>query len=131
MEVASQRNKHIGCGIMIIVFDKGSTLFDFDHRLHQCLFNFDKSYPVNRIGIHACCPIKSIFKILKPIVFALCDKHCRSRIVLHDVHSSKLYSELSEYGILKCMIPREMGGTLEFDQLEWIADRRAAELDEI
>lgn len=131
MEVASQGNKHIRCGIILIVFDKGSTLFDFDHRLHERLFRYDKSYPVDLIGIHGCCPIKPIAKVLKPIIFALCDKHRRSRIVVHDVHSKELFAELSEYGILKCMIPTEMGGTLEFDQLEWIADRRAVELDEI
>jgi hypothetical protein len=59
----------------------------------------------------------------------LVGKHCRSRRLCHG--ESNLLDSLSECGILKEMLPTEMGGTVRLDQADWIATRRAAELKEI
>ena len=70
-------------------------------------------------------------KIILPILNTLTNKHTRSRKLVHDVPESQLLDVLSDYGILKDMLPTEMGGTVLLDQAEWIASRRAAELEEI
>jgi hypothetical protein len=44
---------------------------------------------------------------------------------------SQVLGELSEYGILEGMLPTEMGGTLELNHPEWIANRRALELEDM
>jgi hypothetical protein len=59
------------------------------------------------------------------------DKHARSRRLFHDVPESQLLDVLSDYGILKEMLPIERGGTVRLNQSEWIAHRRAAELKDI
>lgn len=50
---------------------------------------------------------------------------------MHNVPDSEITQVLSCYGILQSMLPSEMGGSLELNQGEWIANRRAAELQEI
>lgn len=71
-------------------------------------------------------------RILKPIVYALADKRARSRAVIHDVSESEtLGKNLASFGILKDMLPTEMGGSLKLDLPEWMENRRAVELEEI
>jgi hypothetical protein len=50
---------------------------------------------------------------------------------MHDVPESQVPDILSDYGILKKMLPSELGGTVQLDQAAWIACRRAAELEGI
>jgi hypothetical protein len=69
--------------------------------------------------------------IFVTVLFALADKECRSRILFHDVPESEVLDVLSNFGVSKETLPTFMGGNLEFDQSEWIANRRAAELEEI
>jgi hypothetical protein len=70
-------------------------------------------------------------KMIKRITKALMDRHTRSRVLEHDVPESQILDVLSHYGIMKDMLPTEMGGTIELNQAEWIASRRATELEEI
>ena len=58
-------------------------------------------------------------------------KEFRSRTVAHDVSETNILHVLSNYGIEKESLPTEMGGSFLLDQSEWIANRRAAELEEI
>jgi hypothetical protein len=67
----------------------------------------------------------------KPILYSLMGKHIRSRMLLHDFPENELLGVLSEYGIPMNVLPTEMGGTLQFNQAEWIANRRATELEGI
>jgi hypothetical protein len=71
-----------------------------------------------------------VVNIGKPMIYALMDKDTRSRTLFHAVPESQILDVLSGYGILKDMLPTKMGGTVRFDQAEWIANRRAAELQE-
>jgi hypothetical protein len=70
-------------------------------------------------------------KIIKPIYNALRDKAARSRTVFHDVPESQLLDVLAAYGILREILPTEMGGTVLLDQAEWMTNRMAVELGEI
>lgn len=68
---------------------------------------------------------------LRTVLFALTNKCVRSRVVFHDVPESELLDSLSKFGILKDMVPTDMGGTVLLDRSEWIANRRALEMEEI
>jgi hypothetical protein len=52
-------------------------------------------------------------------------------VQVHDVSENEIVHALSEYGISREMLPTEMGGTVELNPTEWIAQRRAAEMEEI
>ena len=69
--------------------------------------------------------------IVKPILYALIDKHARSRIILHDIPENQVLEVLAEYGILEDMLPTEMGGKIQLNQAEWITSRRSAELEDV
>jgi hypothetical protein len=64
-------------------------------------------------------------------MWALKTRSSRSRTLMHSVSEEKILETLADYGILESMLPTEMGGTLEFDQCDWIAQRRAVEMEEI
>lgn len=62
---------------------------------------------------------------------ALKKKTTRSRTLFHDVPESEILDVLAEYGILKNMLPTEMGGTVVLNQREWMANRWAIEIEEL
>jgi hypothetical protein len=132
IEVLAQTNTDIRSGVVAIVWDKDFTIWDYDDRLNERMAYFDmKCWPVKLIATHICCPPWFMVKIVKPILYALINKHARSRIMFHDIPESQVLDVLADYGILKDMLPTEMGGTARLDQAEWIASRRAVDLGEI
>lgn len=72
-----------------------------------------------------------LFAVCIRIFFFLTDKRSRSRTTFHEVPESEIVKELSKYGIHGSMLPVEMGGSVKFDQAEWIAQKRAAEMEEL
>jgi hypothetical protein len=58
-------------------------------------------------------------------------KELRARTLTHDVPESDILPVLSAYGIMPDMLPVAMGGTVVLDQAEWIATRRATEMEEL
>lgn len=64
-------------------------------------------------------------------MMALTDKRARARTLIHDVPESDIVKVLENYGILKSMLPTDVGGDVVLDHVGWIAERRVAELDEI
>jgi CRAL/TRIO domain len=131
-EVMAQENKDMNSSFVLVELAKDITIWDYDPRLHDRIIYFDKAcWPVKCIASHICCAPSIFLKIIKPIINALMGKRNRARQLLHDVPESQLLEVLSDYGIHKEMLPTEMGGTVELDQAEWIAKRRAAELMEI
>jgi hypothetical protein len=129
IEVASQSNANI----VNLVWDKDSTLFDFDRHLYE-KFSFFKyqCWPVKFECRHLCCTRNIAARVLLPVVLAFQSKQWRARFVVHNVPQEEIVSALAEYGITKEMLPSDtFRGTLQFNQSEWIAQRRAAELKEI
>lgn len=64
-------------------------------------------------------------------MMALRGRRLRSRTIIHEVGEEDVLKELSVYGVMAYMLPTEIGGTVEFDWSEWIANRRAVEMREI
>jgi hypothetical protein len=119
-------------GFVFIGWHKDVTIFDYDRNAFNSLLYFEKTcLPVQCISFHICCPTSVILNVLKPIASAFTDKRARARTVIHDVPESKILDILSEYGIMKEMLPTEMGGTIRLNQSEWMANRRAAEMEEL
>jgi len=115
-----------------IVWDKDTTIWDYDYFFHSRVIDYYRScWPVRGHPTHLCSPPKLILKILKPIVFALLSKEARLRILVHDASESELLEILSHYGIEKYMLPTQMGGTVHLDLVEWVASRRAIEMEDV
>lgn len=131
-EVTAQSNTDVRSGIVRVCWLKDSTIWDFNYRFHEQFDYFDANcWPVRILAHHVCCASWLHVKVIKPIVESLREKHIRSRTRIHDCPENQLLNVLSEYGILNDMLPTVMGGTVRLDQAEWIANRRAAELNEI
>jgi len=131
VEVASQENTDVSSNIVQVVWMKHMTILDYDKIYDRITYFETSAWPLRRCSNHVCCPESYTIRILKPILFAVSDKENRARTLFHAVPESKLFSVLSEYGILQDMMPTAMGGSLQFDHSEWIENRRATELEEI
>ena len=132
IEVASQSNNDMRSSVVEISWLKNGTVWDYDHKVYDRMDYLEMSaWPIRFCSFHACCPPSFVHRFVKPIIFAMKDKESRSRTMFHDVPESKILEVMASYGIMKDMLPTDMGGNLEFDQTEWIANRRASELEEI
>lgn len=132
MEVAAEQCTETESGCVLIGWDEESSIFEFPRKVYDSFAEFEKScLPVRFAALHTCCPTSAILKIMRPIMLALTDKRTRLRTIVHDVPVSQICDVLSAYGILREMLPTEMGGEVKLNQAEWIADRRAVELQEI
>jgi len=132
IEVLARENNDVASGYIDIVWDKYSSLYDFDRLFGESVPRFERTaWPIRVTAHHICCSSAFVVTIMKPIYFAMTDKRNRSRTLFHTVPESKIVDTLSNYGILGSMLPTEMGGTLEFSQSDWIAQRRALEMEEI
>ncbi len=130
--MASRANKDIDSGVVELVWDKHSTVWEYDHSLYKQLLEFEAScWPCRFDCYHVCCTPKFIVRVVFPIVSALQSKRCRTRSVWHDVPELEILSALSEYGITGDMLPTEFGGSIQLNPSEWIAHRRAMEMEEI
>jgi hypothetical protein len=131
-EVAIQQNTDIVGGAVQISWVKGASLFDYDLKVYDKWAALQAhSWPTRVIASHICCAPRIITRLVKPIIHSFTDKRTRTRSLMHDESPSEIVGVLSKYGITKDMLPSEMGGTIQNHQLEWIADRRAIELEEI
>lgn len=112
------------------MWSKGASLFDYDSKLHD-LINYyrDNAWPVKVAAFHVCCASGFILKFIKPILMAIKSKSSRNRTLFHNVPDTEILDTLSTYGILPYMLPAEVGGTVQVDQSDWIAQRRALELE--
>ena len=130
MEVASKENNDV----VFVSWHKYTTIWNYDRKAFDRLVYFEKScFPVQFISFHICCLPSVVLKLLKPVTAIFTDKRARVRTVFHDVPEDELLNALSEYGILKDGLPTGMGGTIELNLYlqEWMANRRAVEMEEI
>jgi hypothetical protein len=128
----AQEKMGMESGLVILAYLQDFTIWDFDHGLYDQIISIERNcWPVKIAARH--CYLPSVFvKIMKYVLNALMDKRGRSRMLMHDVATeSELLDVLSSYGIEKYMLPTEMGGTVLLNQAEWIASRRASELEDI
>lgn len=108
------------------------TIFDYDHtfldRMLVCMQNY---LPIKVTAGHSCCPPVVVSRVVFPVVLAFIDTWLLCRTLIHNVPESEIVSALEEFGIQREMLPTIMGGTVELNPSEWIAQRRAAEMAEL
>ena len=76
MEVSSQSNTDINAGVCHVVWDKGSSPFDFDRYAWQgyCR-HLTHSWPMKPTAIHSCCTPAFVVRIIKPSKYAMSMSH--------------------------------------------------------
>lgn len=115
-----------------VVSAKNTSVSDFDLKLMERMTPLEgKCLPVNCVSNHLCGLPFFVRKIIKPVVFATMSRRTRARSPMHDGTESECLEILSSYGITKDMLPTSIGGTVNLDMMEWVANRRAAEMEEI
>lgn len=132
-EVISHYNTDPSGGFITIWWGGNTSIVDFDLKVVEEGTRLDCSHclPAKAMTRHLCALSLFVRKVMKPVVFALMTKEVRARTLEHYVADSNYVEILSEFGITREMLPTEMGGTVNFDQREWVAQRRAIELEEI
>lgn len=70
-------------------------------------------------------------RVIFPVMSAFLDRESRTRTMAHAVSESEIATVLAEYSITRDVLPTEFGGTVEFNQSKWVAQRRAVEMEEI
>lgn len=121
-----------GRGFVLIGWYKNATFWDTDLRASRSIIYFlHNCWPVKAMPFHMfCCP-SILIRIGVPVLYAVMTKETRSRMLIHDIPESEILDTLSHYGIMKNMLPMEMGGTVKLDLSEWIGDRCAVEMEQI
>lgn len=111
---------------------KGVTIFDYDQKIVDPLVTFSQTvWPIRSIAVHSCCPSSILLRLIVPVLRGLVNRWFRVRVQIHDIPGSEIAIALAEYGIKRDMLPTELGGTLELNPCEWIARRRAIEMEEL
>jgi len=132
MEVASQECTDVGSGFVYIGWNKDTAVWDFGAKVYSRLSHFEtKCWPIRFVAAHMCGASNALSRIVAPVLKALMDRRGRSRMVIHEVPDSEVIEVLSGYGIMRDMLPTEMGGTIQLSQAVWISNRHAVEMEEI
>lgn len=133
IEVTARQNNDLESGgVVELVWDKDSSVWDYDNQVYSRWTYFETyAWPLQITCFHVLCPPPFIKRIIFPIMMALTDKRGRARTLVHDVPESDVLQVLAKYGILKHMLPEVVGGDVVLDYASWISERRAAELEEI
>lgn len=132
-ELISEKTTDSSSGYILLLWDGDTSIADFDLEVFERGTRLEHSqcYPVKILTSHLCSLTYFVRNIMKPIVFAVMTKEARARTLVHHDENSNYVEILSPFGINGDMLPVEMGGTIRLDQQQWVAERRAVELDEI
>ena len=132
MECAAQECTDIRSGFVYIGNSKDASVWDFGAKVFARLSHFEtKCWPIRFVAAHMCGSSSTLSRIISPVMKALMDRRGRSRMLIHAAQGDELFDVLAEFGILRHMLSVEMGGLVQLDQAEWIAHRRAVEMEEI
>lgn len=128
MEVAASECTDKHNGVIDVVWLKGSSIFDYEPAIYDRMLEYCQKYwPIRAIGAHSCCPSGILLQFIVPILNDIADRWFRSRSIIHAVPEDQIVDALSAYGIRRDMLPTEM----ELNTDEWIAHRRAVEMEKI
>lgn len=129
-EVAAQINN--SNGIVNIVWFKDATIWDYDRVFDKWAYFMSSCWPIKLIANHLVRAPTMILRFAKPIIHSFVSKEFRTRTLSHNAVTERdILHVLWSYGLQEEMLPTQMGGSIVLDQEEWIANRRAAELEEI
>lgn len=128
IEVTAKQNTDVVSGLVELVYDKHSSVWNYDNRVYPRWTDFEtNAWPVQIMAFHVLCPPPFIKRVIFPIMMALTDQRARARTLIHDIPEEDIVSTMAKYGVLKYMLPTNVGGDVMIDQSRWIEERRAAE----
>lgn len=129
MEVVCREHTGPDSGIVEIIWCKNSMPLNYDAKIRATCFT-KQCWPVTIKANHMCGLSRISARIGLPFALAVKGKQMRARTKVHDVPDSEIVTTLSSFGITRDALPTVMGGGVESNQLEWLANRRAVEMEE-
>ena len=130
MEVAAQQDT-ANTGVLRFAYCKDATLWNLDCEMFCTLQELSRDcWPVKVNADHSICWSQEMIRVILPFTRATKGKEQRIRSTLHEVPDSKITEELATYGIPRHTLPSDIGGTMDFNIIRWIANRREIETEE-
>jgi hypothetical protein len=137
----SAKHPNAADGVVKYMNIADASIFDFDFDFMRTTSNLEKiALPVPIRGTHVCCVPRMVLAstFIKPMAYSRIDKDSRIRVAIHDCPPVQTADKLKEYGIPAHVVPKEMGGTCDFDvehdkwlaQLRKLDEKHALESDE-
>jgi CRAL/TRIO domain len=112
-------------GLVAISFPRNAKFSQFDRELVKMILESLKGYlPVRLSAIHICHP-PSFLRIIFPIMKVFLGERLRKRVRVHGGSEHQVLSLLADFGLLKEMLPVEIGGDKVVDQEKWLQSRIA------
>jgi len=110
-------------GYVYLLNSKGMTFGKINFKLISGVTELEKTYlPARMRATHHCFP-PNFLRAISPIVKAIAGRRLRSRMCIHGGSDQTVLEQLSKYGITPDRLPREFGGTLDFQPSRWMIDR--------
>ena len=129
-EVAIRQDSEYN-GLVRFACGQDASLCNIDQDVISPIQSYKKDcWPIKVMADHTICCSQECLDFLLPASRYSKGKEGRLRSVVHDVPVGELFEVLGGYGISKDMLPKEVGGSIEFSIDDWIAARRNAELKE-
>jgi len=81
MEVAAKDNTDIGSGVVLVVWDKHSSILDYERKVWNPFMRFmTLVWPIKNAAIHSCCTPPFVVRLIKPSTYRD-DKEAWFRVV--------------------------------------------------
>jgi len=110
-------------GIVMIIYPQEARLDQFDHSLWNAVANslYDV-LPVRWRSTHVIHPNR-FFSIIHPVFMSSLPQNVQDRVIVHQGTKMKILANLLRYCLPWESIPTEIGGCIQLDFEEWLADR--------
>jgi hypothetical protein len=110
-------------GIVFLVYLRNTYVRHFDRSLVTLLANSIRgTLPVRVSAIHIF-HAPYLFEVLFDVVSLLLGERLTKRMKMYSGEDEAIHDQLEDFGILPSRLPKELGGSLEFDQDRWIRER--------
>lgn len=98
-----------------------------DPPMSQMIMDVQKKYVPSALrAMHYCYPCR-MFHMVSPILKMVIGKKMRKRLIIHYGEAEDVIGTLGGYGIGRDVVPRDLGGNLKVDVVEWMRDRMILE----
>eukprot|EP00584_Thalassiosira_punctigera_P005952 CAMPEP_0172540764 /NCGR_PEP_ID=MMETSP1067-20121228/11699_1 /TAXON_ID=265564 ORGANISM="Thalassiosira punctigera, Strain Tpunct2005C2" /NCGR_SAMPLE_ID=MMETSP1067 /ASSEMBLY_ACC=CAM_ASM_000444 /LENGTH=340 /DNA_ID=CAMNT_0013326677 /DNA_START=60 /DNA_END=1082 /DNA_ORIENTATION=+ len=112
-------------GVVFLVYLRHACVRHFDRSLVKAIANSIKGVlPVRVSVIHIFHP-PYLFEVLFEVVSLLLGERLTKRMKMYSGEDSAIHDKLTDFGILPSRLPVELGGALDLDQDQWIAERES------
>lgn len=114
-------------GILFVVFPKNCTLRRFDRRMEGMMIEtMNGCFPMRVSAVHVCQP-PALTQMIWPIFKIMLSKRMAKRIRFYFGSSNKVLKNLAECGLMKDVLPSEIGGNVVLDHDDWLEEQRLFE----